>query len=99
MTGRPWYAMHPPSDRSQSGSKESTAPPATFDRSLDVAYPVTYSGDVTDADSATPIVIRGGEHVQLDIHLNPVPSLHLVFHLPGDGRKLFFFSAARNTGL
>jgi hypothetical protein len=47
-----------------------------------VAYPVTYFSDVTEAESATPIPIRGGEHLQVDIHLNPVPSLHVLFHVP-----------------
>lgn len=90
-SGRPWYAIHPPSDHNQSGSKQSSSSTPAFDRSLDVAYPVTYFADVIDADSATPIVVRGGEHVQLDIHLNPVPSLHLVFHLPADRRNGFSF--------
>lgn len=90
-SGHPWYAIHPPSDRNQAGSKDSPASTPTFDHALDVAYPVTYYADVTDADSATPVVIHGGEHVQIDIHMNPVPSLHLVFHLPKDGRTSFSF--------
>lgn len=81
---KPWYAIHPQSDAPGSRSLERTQPDASenFDRSLDVAYPVTYYSDVTEADSATPIPIRGGEHLQLDIHLNPVPSLHLLFRVP-----------------
>jgi hypothetical protein len=62
-----------------------------MDRSLDVAYPVTYYADVTDADSATPIPVRGGDRLQVDIHLNPVPALHLFFHVPGDGRNGFTY--------
>lgn len=89
--GRPWYAVHPPSDNGAPGSKENSASTAAFDRSLDVAYPVTYYADVTDADSATSIAIRGGEHLKLDVHLNPVPSLHLMFHLPGNGMSGFGF--------
>ena len=90
-SGQPWYAVHPSSDGGPSGSKEKSESPAAFDRSLDVAYPVTYFADVTDADSATPIVVRGGEHLQLDIHFNPVPSLHLVFHTPGNALNTFVF--------
>jgi len=73
--GRPWYAMH---GQSQRGS----ATAAGVDRALDVAYPVTYYADVTDTDSATPIPIRGGERVQVDIHLTPVPALTVRFHAP-----------------
>lgn len=77
----PWYAMHP---STASGTKRDVA-----DRSLDVAYPVTYYADVTDSDSATPIPIKGGERLQVDFHLSPVPSLHLVFHMPGDPQHGF----------
>ncbi|MGB8732645.1 MAG: carboxypeptidase-like regulatory domain-containing protein [Candidatus Sulfotelmatobacter sp.] len=82
-SGKPWYAVHPPSP---SGGQEITA----IERSLDVAYPVTYYPDVTDADSALPIPIRGGEHVDADFHLNPVPSLHLHFLVPEDGSHSFY---------
>jgi hypothetical protein len=87
---KPWYATHPMSEPSNSGTEQ--APPQildrpSLDRSLDVAYPVTYYPDVTDADSATPIPIRGGERLQVDIHLNPVPALRLLFRVPNNGNK------------
>jgi hypothetical protein len=83
-SAKPWYALHPQSEPTgtRSRRKSQPDPPENFDRSLDVAYPVTYYSDVTETDTATPIPIRGGEHVQLDVHLNPVPSLHLLFHTP-----------------
>lgn len=81
-SAKPWYAVHPQSNRSRSGQKKQPDALENFDRSLDVAYPLTYYSDVTDAESATPIQIRGGEHLQLEIHLNPVPSLHLLFRVP-----------------
>ncbi len=80
----PWYAVHP---ASTSGAQDKTA----IDRSLDVAYPVTYYPDVTDSDSATPISLKGGERVQVDIHLNPVPALRLIFRVPGDAQRGFVF--------
>ena len=70
---QPWYAVHPQYEPNR---------PAAVDPSLDVAYPVTYYSDVTDAESATPISIRGSEHLQLDIHFNPLPSQHLIVHVP-----------------
>lgn len=76
--GDPWYAVHPPSGAP-------TAPNATpqqVDTALDVAYPLTYYNDTTDPEAATPIQIRGGEHVAIEIHLAPVHSLHLLVHVP-----------------
>jgi hypothetical protein len=79
-TARPWYAVHPQSEGLKKQSQEEQ--PTSVDRSLDVAYPLTYYADETDPDSATPIPIRGGERVQVDIHLNPVPALHVIFRVP-----------------
>lgn len=86
-SARPWYAMHPSSNPPGSSLEGKPADSPNIDRSLDVAYPLTYYPDVTEADSATPIPIRGGERLQVEIHLNPVPSLHLFFRVAqaGDG--------------
>lgn len=99
-SAKPWYAVHPPSEstgsrsgRSKNANAESDqdeAPPAV-DRSLDVAYPVTYYPDVTDADDALPIPIRGGERVEADIHFTPVPSLRMLFRVPDTGNRGSFF--------
>ncbi len=88
-SGRPWYAVHPRSEPTHSKSNQQTEPQATADRSLDVAYPVTYYPDVVDVESALPIPIRGGEQVQADFHLNPVPSLRLLFRLTDAGNGYF----------
>jgi hypothetical protein len=85
----PWYAVHPHSEPTKSEPGQSEPP--QIDRSLDVAYPITYYPDVTEADDAMPIPIRGGERLQADIHLNPVPSLHLLFRMPGDGQHGYNF--------
>lgn len=66
----PWYAVHPVAGRDAS----------TVDRSLDVAYAITYYGDVTQPDQATPIPVRAGDRLQADIHLAPLAALHLTFH-------------------
>ena len=76
---RPWYAVNPSS--STDGS------PSQVDTSLDVAYPVTYYGDVAEADEAVPIPILAGDHLQADIHLNPLPALHLLFHFPENNER------------
>ena len=80
----PWYAIHPISP------SEGQPVPTAVDRSLDVAYPLTYFADATDAEGAVPIPIQGGERVQADFHLNPVPALRLVFQVPEDGQRGYF---------
>jgi hypothetical protein len=89
VDAKPWYAIHPASTPPNSGKESDPASSTTFDRSLDVAYPLTYYPDVTDADSAMPIPIRGGERIQVDLHLTPVPSLHLLFRVPTDKNNGF----------
>ena len=76
----PWYAVHPTST-----GAGATNPPSQVDASLDVAYPITYYGDATEAEDAAPIPVRGGDRLEADIHLNPVPSLHLIVHIPENG--------------
>jgi Carboxypeptidase regulatory-like domain/Prealbumin-like fold domain len=71
-SAQPWYALHP-----QTNAADNTS---NFDRTLDVTYPLTYYADTTDTDSATPIPVRGGERVQVDLHLIPIPGLRVVFH-------------------
>lgn len=79
---QPWYAVHPRRSRSE-GEASSVQ---SVDPSLDVSYPTTFCGDTTESDAAAPIVLKGGDHAQVDIHLNPVPSLHLMVHVP-ESRK------------
>jgi hypothetical protein len=81
VSGKPWYAVHPL-------SPQPGANPPVVDSSLDVAYPSTYYGDVTDADDAIPIPLRGGDHVDVEVHLTPVQALHLVFR-PPEGERSF----------
>ncbi len=80
----PWYAVHP-----VSGQQGEGALPYAVDSSLDVAYQTTYYGDATGADDALPIPIRGGDRVEADIHLTPVPALHLLVHVEGNGTHGF----------
>jgi protocatechuate 3,4-dioxygenase beta subunit len=77
----PWYAVHASPQAETAG-----VPPVSVDPSLDVTYPLTYYGDETAAEDATPIPIRGGEHLQADIHLSPVHALTLRFRVPTDGQ-------------
>ena len=80
--GQPWYAVHPPSPGDHVGPDGTPRANTSVNRSLDVAYPLTYYENAVEPDGATPIQIRGGERLQIDMSLNPVPSLRLVFHVP-----------------
>jgi len=94
-SAQPWYAVHPNSESEGAPGvakpETSTSTQPTADRSLDVAYPTSYYPDVTDADSATPIPIRGGERIDVDIHLNPVPALRLIFRVPANDTNGYTF--------
>ncbi|MGH9493545.1 MAG: MSCRAMM family protein [Candidatus Sulfotelmatobacter sp.] len=85
-TAKPWYAFHPRPENTEAGATPPT-PAAMADRSLDVAYPLTYYPDTSDVDGAAPILIRGGERLQFDLHLNPVPALRILFHVPTDAKN------------
>jgi Carboxypeptidase regulatory-like domain len=88
---KPWYAIHPNLAQGGSESDRRAATAPTVDRSLDMTYPLTYYPDVTEAESATPIPVRGGDRLQVDIHLNPVPSLRLLFRVPDEGKNGFSY--------
>ena len=89
----PWYAVHPSAQLEIPG-----APPVSVDRSLDVTYPLTYYGDETEADNASPIPIRGGERVTADIHLSPAPALTLRFRVPENAPNGFQVPQLQQTG-
>jgi Carboxypeptidase regulatory-like domain len=95
----PWYAIHRVRGEPGAGnSKSATSTPGQVDPSLDVVYPLTYYSDVTDPDSATPISLRGGEHTQIEIHLSPVPALHLYFHVQEGQRNGNWFPQLMQSG-
>ena len=89
----PWYAVHPDSQLEEQG-----ASPVSVDRSLDVTYPLTYYGDETEAESASPIPLRGGDHVTADIHLSPAPALTLRFRVPENAQSNFQPPQLQQTG-
>ncbi len=89
----PWYAVHPVLN-----TEGATNAPVQVDSSLDVAYPITYYGDATEADDATPIPVRGGDRLEADIHMSPVPALHLILHVPtGSSFPVLYKTAFNDT--
>ena len=91
---KPWYALHPRSFPKPDGTVDTPAVAHSFD----VTYATTYYPDALDSDEATPIPLRGGEHLSVDMHLSPVPALRIVaraaensrgFNMPQLLRKSF----------
>jgi protocatechuate 3,4-dioxygenase beta subunit len=66
-SAQPWYA------RQVQGMTGSTPD----DAALDVAYPTLFYPDVTEADAATPIPIKGGERLQTDFIFHAEHAMHL----------------------
>jgi hypothetical protein len=77
VSADPWYAVH-------TSTADPNAKPQDVDRALDVVYPTTYYSGAIESDDATPILLRGGEHVEIDLHMLPVAALHVIFHGPDD---------------
>jgi hypothetical protein len=78
VKAEPWFALHPrltaENDVAGDGQREAVA-------ALDVAYPVTYYGGVTDEAAVTPIPIASGDRVDADVTLHAVPAVHLTLHM------------------
>jgi hypothetical protein len=83
VTARPWYAVHPepdaqpqPVQNPQQGPNSGLA--NSVDPALDVAYPVTYYPGTTDPSATAPIVLHGGESLDLSFQLSPQPAVAIV---------------------
>jgi hypothetical protein len=79
VAAKPWYAVHPPALAPTGQNSPSGVSP-----SLDVTYPTIYNDGAIDTHGLAPISVHGGEQLQRDIHLSPVPVLHLIYRLPKD---------------
>jgi hypothetical protein len=75
VSAKPWYAP-------QNGGRRSNGTPPKSDPAIDVAYPLVFYPNVTDADSAVPIPVKGGDHLQIDFNLTPQPAVHLRIRIP-----------------
>lgn len=87
VSAQPWYADKGPRFRASRAfvivNQSDGAPPQPepADPQFDVAYPLTYYPNATDASAATPITLKPGDHATADFTLNPVPAAHL--HISG----------------
>lgn len=75
---KPWYAIHGIQPQAHGPTSEPVTNTGIAD-GLDVAYPTTYYGGATEADGAAAATVSGGDQVQMDLHLNPVAAIHVLF--------------------
>jgi hypothetical protein len=81
----PWYATRPQPRRDAQGN-----PLPDDQRSpLDVAYPMTFYADVSDSDSATPIPVKAGDQVQVNLTMHAVQAVHLAIQISSPSGRGF----------
>jgi Carboxypeptidase regulatory-like domain len=84
VTASPWYASRPQPKRDAQGNAIPDEPRSP----LDVAYPTTFYADVTDSDSATPIPVKAGDQVQVNLTMHTVPAIHLAVQVPSSSGRI-----------
>jgi hypothetical protein len=84
VSGKPWYAVNTASTQTVGDSGRSGVLPA-----LDAAYPTTYYSSATESAGAAPIVVKAGDHPEIEVRLSPVPALHLIFKIGDSGENGF----------
>lgn len=79
-SARPWYAFHPQLRVVfLNGTQQQQEAPRS---SLDVAYPITFYADATDSNAATPIVLKAGDHPQINLTMHAVAAVQLRVKVP-----------------
>lgn len=80
VSATPWYAFRP------AQRTDNTGHPLPDDQQpsseLDVAYPLTFYPNASDATGATPIPVRGGDRLQISFSLHAVPAIHMRVRVP-----------------
>lgn len=84
VSAEPWYAVHAASTSANTNAGYSGVP-----ATLDAVYPTTYYGGATESAGATPITVKAGDHAEIEVQLNPVPALHILFRTGDDGQNGF----------
>jgi hypothetical protein len=92
VMARPWFAQYVQRS-SQSvdldGQRPTPQPPLRPD--LDVAYPLTFYPEATDASVAAAITVGPGDRAVADVSLTAVPALHVrVINLSDAGNVMLF---------
>ncbi len=72
VQAHPWYAQNQfPPPKSPDTAQGSNL------QQFDVAYPLTYYADATEASSASPITVTAGGTATVQMTLRPVPAMHV----------------------
>lgn len=84
VTATPWYAQQAGTSMRQHINPDGNVSeiPDQPRSPLEVAYPLTWFGNVTDAAGATPILLAAGENPKIAISLQPVSALRLKVMTP-----------------
>ena len=91
VSARPWYAQAP---GPRGGIVAERGINVQDNSALDVAYPLTFYPDVTDAASASAITLHAGDRASADIMLRVVPALHVrINHATSEGDRQQFANA------
>lgn len=85
VSARPWYTQFVQQRRFRlrrecPGHPADSDPDADLNPALNMAYPLTYYSGVTDENSATPIIVKAGDHAGADLTLTPVHALTVRIH-------------------
>jgi hypothetical protein len=84
VTAAPWYAQQASTGRRRrirpGGAEDEIPDPPRSP--LEVAYPLTWSGNATDAATASPVLLAVGSNPKIVINLQPVPALRLRVMAP-----------------
>ena len=81
----PWYATRSQPRHDSAGNLL----PDEQRSQLDVAYPTTFYADVTESDSATPIPVKAGDQVQVNLAMHAVSAVHLSVQVPSPAGRAF----------
>lgn len=79
VIAEPWYAIHP---RTALAGESAYSGDSAVSASLDVVYPTTYYGGSREAEGATAIELKGGDKLQIDVHLHPERALRMIIRVP-----------------
>ena len=97
VTAQPWYArgmsmrmMDVTQRLAQSQENEAAS-------QLDVAYPTTFYANATDSEEATPIPIKGGERIEVDVTLIAQHAMRLRLSVPRDEQGRFGLSLTQSV--
>jgi hypothetical protein len=85
VASKPWFAQYANMGMPLTGQVDQ-ATEAILNANhelLDVAYPVTYFGDTTEAMSSTVVVTRPGVTVTANVNLTPVRATHITVNTGG----------------